>query len=246
VYKRNVVDSTQDEAFRLFDSGEEPPFAVVANIQTSGRGRHGRRWVSNRGGCWITLLLQPEESRYPNEWSYGFAAAVSVADLLVEYGIKSKIEWPNDIFIEDSKVAGVLVEARMMGTDSPSSISKVNKVLAVGVGLNVKNNISKVEAAYPVTNMAQHTKRRLRLDGVRQRLLEILTKNLLHSDQASVLLNYRAYLKTIGKRITVNVGEESITGIARGVDQHGALLLFESGKVRRIVTGEIVHENRSG
>lgn len=124
------IGSTLDVTHQLAEEGAAPGTLVLADEQTAGRGRLGRSWQSDRGaGVWLTLLERPTR-----EDALGVLAlrlALALAPALEPYADGPlRLKWPNDVFIGDRKLAGVLVEARWRGPRLDW--------LAVGVGINVR------------------------------------------------------------------------------------------------------------
>lgn len=123
------VGSTMDEAHRLAAGGVSAGTLVLADRQTAGRGRNGRRWSSPQRGIWLTLIERPPSP-----------AAVEVLSLRIGLGAARaldahtaepvRLKWPNDLYVDERKLAGTLVEARWRG-DSPDWV-------AVGLGINVE------------------------------------------------------------------------------------------------------------
>lgn len=123
------VGSTLDEAHALASSGAARGTLVLADAQTAGRGRQGRRWQSVRGaGIWLTLIERPADASSLGVLSLrcGLYAAEAL-DALADARIA--VKWPNDLYVGDGKLAGILVETRWRGS-SPDWV-------AVGFGLNV-------------------------------------------------------------------------------------------------------------
>ena len=124
------VGSTLDVAHALGERGEPAGTLVLADAQTAGRGRLGRSWRSDRGaGLWLTLLERPASAE-----SLGVLAirlALAVAPALDGFaGAATRLKWPNDVYVGEGKLAGVLVEARWRGP-------RLDWV-AIGVGINVR------------------------------------------------------------------------------------------------------------
>jgi len=124
------VGSTLDVAHDLGEQGAEAGTLVLADAQTAGRGRMGRSWRSDAGaGIWLTLI-----ERSSSEEALGVLAlrlALALAPALDPFAAERvRLKWPNDIFVGDKKLAGVLVEARWHG-------SRLDW-LAIGVGINVR------------------------------------------------------------------------------------------------------------
>jgi BirA family biotin operon repressor/biotin-[acetyl-CoA-carboxylase] ligase len=126
VVHRDVVESTQDEAARLRDLGAPPRTAVVAEHQTSGRGRKGSPFASPRGGLYVSLLLRCAPGTVPGPATAAVGLAVAEA-LEASAGADVQIKWPNDLWIRGKKVAGILLDAA--GEERP---------LLAGIGINVR------------------------------------------------------------------------------------------------------------
>lgn len=126
----DAVTSTLDVTHALGEEGALAGTLVLADAQTAGRGRLGRSWQSERGaGIWLTLLERPGSGEALGVLALRLALALAPAlDAFVDSPIRLK--WPNDIYVGDRKLAGVLVEARWHGARLDW--------LAVGVGINVR------------------------------------------------------------------------------------------------------------
>ncbi len=126
----DAIGSTLDVAHTLGERGEPAGTLVLADAQTAGRGRMGRNWRSDRGaGIWLTLLERPQSAE-----SLGVLAlriALAVAPALDSFAAApTRLKWPNDVYVGEQKLAGVLVEARWRGP-------RLDWV-AIGVGINVR------------------------------------------------------------------------------------------------------------
>ena len=114
----------------LFRSrGEQPPLALIAGHQRHGRGQQGRPWCSPLGGVWLSAALpwaQPEGGLPPA--SPALAVAVGLALELEAMGLQPRIKWPNDLMIDNRKLAGILVETFSHGSTHAA---------VLGVGINV-------------------------------------------------------------------------------------------------------------
>jgi BirA family transcriptional regulator, biotin operon repressor / biotin---[acetyl-CoA-carboxylase] ligase len=126
-----VIDSTNDEAARWVDQDAPDLALVVADEQTKGRGRAGRRWYTPPGSALaFSLVLYPHRHKTHDIQQLTALGALSVQTALKEwYALPAQIKWPNDVLIERSKVAGVLAEARWMGDQLLYSI--------LGIGINI-------------------------------------------------------------------------------------------------------------
>lgn len=126
------VGSVLDTAHALGGEGAPAGTVVMADVQTAGRGRNGRTWYSPAGGIWLALLLRPHTAGLG---VMAIRAGLVVADVVDELlgAPLATIKWPNDVLLDDRKLAGVLCEGRWQGDTL--------QWLAVGIGVNVTNEI---------------------------------------------------------------------------------------------------------
>jgi len=125
------IGSTNDEAWRWMDAGAPHCALVIADEQTAGRGRFQRHWVTTAGsGLAFSLILRspPLDSQYVSRITGLGSLAVAQA-LQIKYSLPAQIKWPNDILLDQRKIAGVLVEARWNGQNLKSVI--------IGIGINI-------------------------------------------------------------------------------------------------------------
>jgi BirA family biotin operon repressor/biotin-[acetyl-CoA-carboxylase] ligase len=111
---------------------------VVAESQTSGRGRLGRDWYSPRGGVWMSILIRPQG--HPSYvTSLPLVGALGIAKSLVKtLGIKARVRWPNDVVVDRRKIAGVLVESKSKGNELVYAV--------LGLGINANFDTSKIDS----------------------------------------------------------------------------------------------------
>jgi len=130
----DALGSTQEEAHRLAAEGAPHGIGVAARTQTTGRGTRGRRWLSPRGGLWLSVVCRPRESAAAE--AVGIRVGLALADLLERLlapPATVALKWPNDLLIDGRKTGGVLAEARWQG----DTIAWI----VVGVGINVRNEL---------------------------------------------------------------------------------------------------------
>ncbi len=128
------VASTLDAVHTLAGAGAPHGTAVAARVQTSGRGTRGRGWVSEDGGLWLSVVCRPWDVVAIE--TVGIRVGLDLADYLdrlMPAGNRVSIKWPNDLFLADGKVGGILSEARWQG--------ETLAWLAIGVGINVTNEL---------------------------------------------------------------------------------------------------------
>jgi BirA family biotin operon repressor/biotin-[acetyl-CoA-carboxylase] ligase len=229
----DALPSTNDRARELATGGASD-VAVLAAEQTGGRGRRGREWSSPSGGVWLSLVLTPDvpPARVPLRT---FAAAVAVTDAAREAGVDAAIKWPNDVVVPDEsverggrKLAGVL-------TEMEGEASRVSWVV-VGAGVNVNVDPEDLDGeATSVRAEAGDVARRVFV----QRILERFDD--LRNDPDAVLDAWRDRAATLGQRVRVDLGDETIKGDAVDVTEHGALVVATEDGERVVHSGDCQH-----
>ena len=137
------VDSTN--SYVSVHAGElDDMTMVIADTQTAGRGQRGNSWESEPGrNLTFTLLHRPEGIAPREQFAISEATALAIADFLEETGIRAKVKWPNDIYADDGKIAGILIEHSLTGSAITDS--------RIGVGLNVNQREFRSDAPNPVS-----------------------------------------------------------------------------------------------
>jgi len=161
VFKYDEVDSTNEKAkqIRKVFSGR---FIVTANMQTAGRGQYGRKWVSPAGENFLATFAVPKnEVNVDNIIS--FAAANAVCKLLEKYRLDTQCKWPNDIEINNRKIAGILIE-------------KVDDWVLIGIGLNINwpTKVSELENGKNYTSIFAESGKKIDKDNFISLLSDLL------------------------------------------------------------------------
>lgn len=220
------VSSTLDVVHELAGSGAPAGTTVVADEQLSGRGRHGRPWLSPPGrGVWLGFLIRPEDAA-----TVGLLAVrvgLATARSLDAVGASVRLKWPNDLMLKDRKLGGVLCEVRWRGA-TPAWV-------AVGVGLNVHGPVAESlrGAAIALDEASPGVTRVGVLDGVLAGLRRLPDHPRLDDAELAAYAE-RDWLR--GRRIV-----EPAAGRPAGIGPDGALLVeTESGHVERVIGGTVV------
>lgn len=125
------VDSTQTYMSQQL-KGDREGETVVAEVQTSGKGREGRSWASDKGGLWMTIVLRPPTAKILEK--VVLIASRSVVRTLEEFGLMGlSIKPPNDVCCDGKKIAGILADSIVQGD---------NAIVYLGIGINVNNDIT--------------------------------------------------------------------------------------------------------
>ena len=158
--KFDCIDSTNTYGKANFDTLDDKT-VIIANEQTKGRGRFNRVWVSkNCENIYLSLVLKPQNTKYITNLTQ-YMSVVS-ADVLKTYNVQPQIKWPNDIYVGDRKIAGILIEHRVAGACIATSLC--------GIGLNVNQREFLSDAPNPVS-LWQLTGKELPLDQALEELL---------------------------------------------------------------------------
>lgn len=137
------VDSTNEEARRHI-SDIDNLSVLSAYEQTAGRGQRGNTWTSNAGeNLMFSIVLKYPTVMAKDHFALNEVAALSVADFLRTYGIQAKIKWPNDIYVDDRKICGILIENSFRGQEISSSV--------IGIGLNINQRNFNVNLPNPTS-----------------------------------------------------------------------------------------------
>ncbi len=212
IHRFRTVSSTQDEARRLVDAGRgKPGHVVVADEQTEGRGRFGRAWLSPYGGLYATFIV----ASHP---MVPLVGGVAVLRALGRFGVDASLKWPNDVIVDERKLAGILIEVAA-------------DVAFVGIGVNL------VEAPL-------ETATSVRAVGGTARLGELVVAIWEEMSEAAedVLTSYRKGLATLGRRVLVALADGgTVEGTAVDIDAEGRLLVETATGVRAIPSGECAH-----
>ena len=226
-----VTDSTNERAKELADSGAPHGTLVTADEQTAGRGRQGRVWTAPpRSSILMSLVLRDLEERHA---LLPLTAAVAVCEALEP--LEAAIKWPNDVWIERRKAAGILVEARPVSPEFVSHGWRANwAVLGIGLNVNVQPEDLPEELRESATSIAIAGGKDRDPEQALGRLLQSLA-HWIEAPSAEVLAAWRERDALRGERISWNGGE----GVADGIDDSGALLVETAGGKVTLEAGEI-------
>ena len=230
------VDSTNAEALRLLPAAQSLPFFVLAERQTSGRGRRGRTWASPFGeNLYYSLVVRVEGGMRQLE---GMSLAVGLALLRVIHGFgvaDAGLKWPNDVLVGERKLAGVLLEL----SGDPADVCHV----VIGIGLNV--NMLSVDSGVigqPWTSMSGELGRQLNRNDLVVELNKQLSRYLgiqLRDGFSALQGEWQAAHLWQGRTVALTAGGEPVEGEVLGVDQSGAIRLRVDGVERSFSGGEL-------
>ena len=231
------VGSTNNIAYDLALKGAPEGTIVIANEQTKGKGRLGRKWSSPpKSGIYFSCILRPDIM--PNEVSkITLVAAVSTVKAIRKFsGLEALIKWPNDILISDRKAGGILTELK-------AEMDRVNFViLGIGINVNTPKNI------IPDDGTSIKSESKSSSDFSRVELVKTLIKSLEKEyikfkggDFLKIRNELKSYSCTFGRHVTVTTAHKGkVKGKAIGIDKSGALLVkLDNGSKETFLSGDV-------
>jgi len=256
----STVESTNTLAMQLAYERPEEGLVIVTESQTAGKGRRGRRWIDVPGcDVLMSIVFRPLFSPYILVMITSLAVVDAITDICQ---VVAAIKWPNDVVIEDRKVAGILIET--------THDSNGQMVAVAGIGVNVNSSVEE---------LAKHSSIQVPLTSIATTLesacghkvsREVFIAHLLHYIEKSYFAlqqeitelagvddvdqepfsrfireRWRSQLVTLGRTVEVQQGNSVINGIAEDVDESGELLLRRhSGELVRITWGDVEYSDR--
>lgn len=219
VVHHEQIDSTNTRALNELRAGKAEDGTVhVADRQTAGRGSGGKTWLSGDGlGLSFSVVLRGEHRSRP----LPFLPAVAVADTLREHGVDAHVKWPNDVLVEDRKIAGILIEAVLEGA---------KRAWVIGVGVNIN------QAAFPaeVDGIATSLRRETGREFVRADVLADILRRMdrLESRGADLAMAFRERCRMPGRWIEATRDGATSRVLVRDIDAEGHLVIEnEAGTV---------------
>ncbi|MDH4269332.1 MAG: biotin--[acetyl-CoA-carboxylase] ligase [Dehalococcoidia bacterium] len=226
------IGSTMDAARELAKKGAGEGTIVIAEVQTLGRGRLSREWLSPQGGIYFTIILRPRISPVYAPRINLMAAIAVAATIRKLFGLKAELKWPNDVLIEGKKVCGILAEM-------DAEMDVVNFV-NVGIGINGNNPVSRFEKT--ATSLKDALGREIsRKEFLTALITEIQRRQPLLM-KADLLKEWKRLSATLNKEVRVMSLGEEVMGQAIDIDTTGALILKgKDGSLRSILAGDCIH-----
>ncbi len=246
IHRYRVVESTNDVARALVEAGEKPlPFVVITDHQTRGRGRSTNPWWSDEGSLTFTLAIDPAAYGMSplHEPRLALATAVAIIEAIAHELPTSNrpgIRWPNDVEVDGRKLGGILPERVETTTGSR---------LLIGIGMNIHTNLFGAPEeirgmAVSLADLCGTCRTRSEILGSILQQLELILPKLSANDQG--LATRWAELDTLrGETVRVDLGTSVLTGIGRGIDAEGALVLITDEGESRLFGGRVLRAGNS-
>lgn len=233
------LQSTNDKAKEMARSFEVTDgHIIICDYQTNGRGRMNRRWVSDSGNLHFSLVLKPQV-RMENIQQLTFLTVNSLKEAVFEIFSEKNLQnmpkiskkWPNDLLLDDKKLAGILIESEI--------VNEKCDFVVIGVGVNIGSHPKDV--MFKATNLAELT---LKADK-NEVLLKFLDKfadnyrNWLDFGFSGVKNKWLDGAWKLNQEITVNLGDQKVSGVFTGIDDNGDLELKKNDGTIKISVGDV-------
>lgn len=223
--------STNDQAIRLRQKRQlYCPAVVLTGHQSAGRGRGANRWWSGKGSLTVTFAL-PSDDHLPAH-EVPLLAGLAVRRALAIWVPDLKLKWPNDLWFDSLKLAGLLCE-------------RVRSADLIGIGLNVNTDLTDINPVlkHRMTSLQAIVGEPIPIQEVLIAISQQLNKLLFEREVDSfrqVLSEYLKHHALNGRRLRVTEpGEKVVSGFCEGVDAHGRLLLRSGTQLHRILAGHV-------
>lgn len=216
------LPSTNEYVKSYVQGGGRENRIVIAKKQSAGRGTKGRSFSSTEGGVYLTKLTHYENFLAKDAFLIMAGAALAVCRTLSFYGLTPKIKWPNDVFVADKKICGILIENVFSGNKVARSI--------VGIGVNVSNSLPKELRSIATTMQEQGVF--VAAADVTERLIEELQREISMDE-------YLSFLGYMGRTATILHNARSIPATLLYVDTEGALWAETAEGKQRFTAAEV-------
>lgn len=240
VYYFDNIDSTQNFASSIANNPKENGTVIVSKVQSGGKGRLGRKWISPEGGLWFSIILHPKfdvslATLFPLAAS--LALSISIKKILKK---NTKVKWPNDVTLNQKKVGGMLVDLSLKSNEIES--------LVLGVGINFKIDPIKLEKTikktgnfYGANTLTKKNEDVEPIKLIQSFLLELekICEDLNKGKIRKIIQEWTKMSSTVGKKVTVSISSGKITGKAIKIDDDGALVIVRNKEPHRILVGDV-------
>ena len=187
IFKFENVTSTNDVAIKLIKEKQKEIGCIYADIQTKGRGTYGKKWTSDKGNLFSSIFF-PLKDNYPPFNEFSIINPIIISDVIKHFCYKKNVnlKFPNDIFVNEKKICGVLQE---------TIISANRKFLIIGIGVNIISNPD-INNKYKTTNILLETKKKPKIKEVIDLIILSYEKFFINLN----LYNYESFKKKAKSR----------------------------------------------
>ncbi len=236
------ISSTNEEARRLAEDGAKEGLIVTAETQNKGRGRRSRKWLSPKGGMWLTIVLRPNIAPRLAPLLTLLTGIVVARAIRSEFKLKATLKWPNDVRINGKKVCGILTEL--------SSENEIVNYILIGLGINVNVSLHDFpkDLRNQITSLQEVLEHEVDKISFTRKILEgfeeeyLLFCRLEKKGITELIKNWRQLSDTLGRNIKIETITETLTGLAVDIAEDGALLVrTKIGEEHKILAGDCIY-----
>lgn len=235
----DTLNSTNTSAMEFAEKGLPEGTVIIADSQTSGRGRLGRKWLSPpRKNLYMSIILRPTLSPRDAAIVTLMSAVACASSLKRLSAIPISIKWPNDIIVSNKKLGGILTEIK----------ADMDRILytVIGIGININHTVEEMpdDIKGVATSIKIETGNAVSRTQAALEILKELDKwyiLLLTLGKKPIIKEWRRLSSTIGCRVKVTVGDKIFTGVAEDIDEEGMLLLKQpDNSMKKISAGDVI------
>lgn len=238
VYYQSEIDSTNSWLKRLAEEGAPDGSVTIADMQSRGKGRRGRVWVTPFGtSIPFSILLRPD-IRPERASMLTLVMGLCVAEAMEQlYGMEVGIKWPNDVVVNGKKICGILTEMTMQAEYIDSVI--------IGTGINANMQEFPEELQDKATSLRNILGKPVKRADIVVKILELFEENchifLQTQDLTGLIDKYHSFLLNRGKEVRVLQPGDEHEGVAEGIDALGNLLVIrkDTGEKEQVFAGEV-------
>jgi len=238
VLLQHITDSTNSQMMKRIQEGQtiQKGSVLVAEAQTTGRGRRGKSWYSPFGANLYFSMYWQLEQGIQAAMGLSLVIGIAVAEVLeTKFNLPVKLKWPNDIYLADKKLAGILIEL--------AGQSHAQCDLVIGLGLNLKMpQQADQEICQAWTDLQQH----LAQPVDRNLLIALLQQQIVAHLQTFEAYGFQSFSNSFnqrdqffGRTVCLSSGDKQYCGLCLGVDKQGGIVLEQAGQKQSFYGGEL-------
>lgn len=230
------VASTNTIAMEMASMGAPEGAVVLAETQTGGKGRRGRKWISPKGNLYLSVVLRPDIPLYRSPVITLMGAVAVASAIRGMSGVKAAIKWPNDILVSGKKISGLLTEM------SAEQDRVRHIVLGIGIDVNMELEALPPDVRAQTTTLAAEARRNIDRTALLRQLLRELDGwyGVFLTNRQDVLREWKTLNVTTGNRVAISGAGEVLEGLAEGIDDEGRLIIrLDDGNLRTVAAGDV-------
>lgn len=229
------IESTNTELLTGKQQYKKTGTVLLAEKQLSGKGRKDRTWQSAKGlNLTFSVLLMKDVVAEININHLNLTASLAVASAIENlYQLKTELKWPNDVLIDKKKIAGILTETSIKGTNIERAV--------IGFGINLNQMAFDGDFNFPPTSLKLEAGININRENTLAEILNIFEELLLELElnPGAILNDWRAKCQMIGDKISIAENDKVKRGIFYDIDENGYLLLKINDTIEKVHFGDV-------